>query len=193
MAFSQSQRKSLTVGIGLLLAASAVIVVLWAGTYLPGFAGEVFSMVSGILWTPVLLDISLFVIGLGLVLWLNKVRLAREGDEYVYLEQVEEPELPADLPAEARSAVYSGPPAELADRPELAAIEGALAMKDYAGATSLLLELDEEELEQAEVLALRCELALAQDRREDVSVLLEKLRATSPDHPLCREAPGDSR
>jgi hypothetical protein len=190
MAFSPSQRKSLAAGIGLLLAAAAVVVLVWWGSYLPGFAGEFFSMVAGIFWTPVLLDISLFVIGLGLVMWLNKVRLARDGDEYVYLEQVDDPSIPDDLPPEVRSAVYSAPPAPPPELPEIAAIEGALAMGDDDAATELLLNLDEEELALPEVLALRCELARRHGRHEDVAALTEKLRLSQPDHPLCGEAGG---
>ena len=186
MAFSQSQRKSLTVGIGLLLAASAAVVLLWAGTYLPGFAGEMFSMVAGIFWTPVLLDISLFIMGFALILWLNKVRLDREGDEYVYLEQVDPPEDGETLPAEARSAVYAAPPAELAEKPEVAAIEGALALGDQAQATDMLLKLSEEELNLPEVLAVRVQLARQQDRHSEAEALVEKLRAISPDHSLCQ-------
>ncbi|NNM29998.1 MAG: hypothetical protein HKO57_10770, partial [Akkermansiaceae bacterium] len=110
MAFSPSQRKSLTVGLGLIVAAALIVTLIWAGTYLPGFLGEVFSIVAGIMWTPVLLDISLFVLGLAFVLWLNHHRRKREGDEYVYLEQIEGPGVPDDLPAEARSAVFREAP-----------------------------------------------------------------------------------
>lgn len=186
MAFSQAQRKSLAVGIGLLLAASAIILLLWWASYLPGFAGEFFSMVLGFMFTPVVLDISLFIIGLSLVLWLNKVRLARDGDEFVYLEQVDAPEV-AGLPAEARTAIYQDPPAVLVDHPEFAAIEGAIELGDFAEATDLLMELDDEVLDDPEVVALRYALARKQGHAETADLLRERLEALTPDHPFLRQ------
>ena len=144
MALSKSQKKSLTVGTGLIFAAAGFIVLVWSGTFLPGFLGEAFSKLAGIMWTPVLLDISLFILGLTLVLWLNKYRLERDGDEFVYLEQVDGPDIPEDLPPEARSAIYKTAPQNLGDEPTLASIEGALALDDCAEATSLLLRLSPE-------------------------------------------------
>ena len=86
MALNAAQRKSLAVGFGLIAIAAAIIVVIWAGTYLPGFPGEVFSMIAGIMWSPILLDISLFIIGLSLVFWINHIRRQADGDEFVMLE-----------------------------------------------------------------------------------------------------------
>ena len=114
MAFNPSQRKSLAVGFGLILAAAAIIVLIWVGTYLPGFPGEIFSMIAGIMWSPVLLDLSLFLIGITLVLWINHIRHKGEGDEFVYLETVEGPDIPADLPIEARSAIFRDRPRPIA-------------------------------------------------------------------------------
>ena len=96
MALNSAQRKSLAVGFGLIALAAAVIVLIWVGTYLPGFPGEVFSMIAGIMWSPILLDISLFILGLTLVFWINHIRRQAEGDEFVLLETAEKPEPPDD-------------------------------------------------------------------------------------------------
>lgn len=186
MAFSPEQKKSLVVGLGLLLTASGVIVVIWLGTYLPGGFGEFFSILAGIMWTPVLLDISLFLIGLTLVLWLNKRRLDKEGDEYVYLEQVEGPNLPGDLPQESRSAVYSSAPEKLTGNPACAAIEGALSLGDLEEATRLLLAISPSDLEAPDVLGVRIQLAEQTDRQDEADSLRNQLKAIAPEHPLVR-------
>ena len=184
MTFFPSQKKPLLVGFGLLLAAASVIVLIWLGTYLPGGFGEFFSLLAGIMWTPVLLDISLFLLGLIIVLWLNKYRLEKDGDEYVYLEQIDGPDLPGDLPAEARSAVYTSAPESLTEDPATAAIEGALSLGDNAEATRLLLALPSEKLETIDVLTLRIRLAQNSGKEEEARSLLEKLRSIAPHHSL---------
>lgn len=175
MAFSPSQRKALFIGFGLILAAAAAIALIWAGTYLPGFVGEVFRMVAGLMWTPLILDASIFVFGFILILWINMVVRAREGDEFVYLEQVEGPDVPADLPREARAAVFRDAPQDHGLEPALAAIEGALELDDRAEAARLLFALPPERLEEPQVLALRIDLAERQGHTEQV----EKLRAAA--------------
>ena len=175
MAFNPAQRKSLAVGFGLILAAAALIVLIWVGTYLPGFPGEVFSMIAGIMWSPVLLDLSLFLIGISLVLWINHIRRKGEGDEFVYLETVAGPDIPADLPAEARSVIYRKPPEPPAGDPTIAAVEGALDMHDLQTATDLLLEFPPEDLDLPETLALRIRLAELSGDHEAAELLRAKL------------------
>jgi len=182
------QKKPLLIGLGLLLVAAGFIVLIWLGTFLPGFAGEAFSKMAGIMWTPVFLDLSLFLLGLSLVLWLNKYRLERDGDEFVYLEQVNDPEAPANLPADARSALYKTAPETLGEEPTLAAIEGALALDDLKEATHLLLQLSAEALETPEALALRISLAQRNGKASEAATLLETLRLKAPKHPLCSES-----
>lgn len=159
MALNSAQRKSLAVGFGLILAAATMIVLIWLGTYLPGFPGEVFSLIAGIMWSPVLLDISLFLMGIILILWINHIRHKGETDEFVYLETVDGPDMPGDLPAEARSAVFRERPEPVPENLTLPAIEGALDMGDLQTATELLLDLPEEDLKSPEILALRIRLA----------------------------------
>lgn len=149
MAFNSAQRKSLATGFGLIAAAAAVIVLIWVGSYLPGYPGEIFSMIAGIMWSPVLLDISLFILGLTLVFWINHVRRQAEGDEFVSLETV--------------------------DAPDLAAIEGALDVEDADIATKLLFDLSEDELDQPDILALRIRLAELTGRSDEARTLRERL------------------
>lgn len=185
MAFFPAQRKPLVIGLGFIVAAALVIVTVWAGSYLPGFAGEIFSMLAGIMWTPVLLDTALFVLGFALILGLNLYRRKREGDEYVYLEQVEGPDIPADMPVESRSAVFAEAPEPVADRAAIAAIEGALELGDLESATESLLRLPEDDLDEPEILALRIRLARKGRREDDQQKLLARLRLKCPHHPLC--------
>lgn len=185
MAFSQAQRRSLLIGFGLILAAASVVALIWLGTYLPGVLGEIFSMFAGLMWTPIVLDISIFLLGFTLILWLNMFIRARDGDEFVYLEQVEGPDIPDDLPEEARSAVFKEAPEQRGLEPSLAAIEGALELDDLGEATNLLLELPPDQIDDPEVLALRIQLSRKQGHPEKAEELLETLRLKSPRHPLC--------
>ncbi|MDE0827051.1 MAG: hypothetical protein OSA48_09630 [Akkermansiaceae bacterium] len=173
MALNVAQKKSLRVGLGLILAAALLIIGIWCGTYIPGFVGEIFSMIAGIMWSPVLLDISLFFIGLILVLWLNGVRRKRDGDEFVYLEQVDDPT--AALPTEARSAIFLERPDPADPTLPLAAIEGALDLNDTAEATQLLFALPEDQLDQPKVLSLRLRLAELTGDTQSATSLRAKL------------------
>ena len=177
MAFNPAQRKSLAVGFGLIALAAAVIVVIWLGTYLPGFAGEIFSMIAGIMWSPILLDISLFILGLTLVFWINHIRRQAEGDEFVYLETVDAPD---DLPAGSHSAVFPDRPESPPSDPALAAIEGALDMRDADTATKLLFDLPEDTLDQPDILALRLRLAELTGHPETARTLRERLEGEAP-------------
>ena len=179
---TRTQQKTLAVGFGLILAAGMVIALIWAGSYLPGLAGEIFSKIAGIMWTPVLLDLTIFFLGLSLVLWINAWIRAREGEELVYLEQIEGPAIPSDLPEQARSAVYREEPAPCGDNPVLAAIEGALDLPDPLQAAELLYQLPPEELDTPEVLALRIRLARLNER-PDQAAELERLLAEAPEPP----------
>ena len=180
--FTPGQKIALLIGFGLILAAAGFIGLIWLGMLLPGFAGEVFQKMAGLMWTPVILDASLFLIGLILVLWLNIHIRARDGDEYVYLEQVEAPT--SDLPEGARAVIFNEAPAPRGIEPSLAAIEGALELDDLSEATTLLYELPVERLEDPEVLALRIELSRRRGHDKKAAELREQLRLKSPQHPL---------
>ncbi|HAT19181.1 MAG: hypothetical protein HRU37_02375 [Roseibacillus sp.] len=188
--FTPEQKRALLIGFGLILAVATLLVLIWLGMFLPGFAGEVFRKLAGMMWTPVVLDLSLFLLGITLILWLNMFIRAREGDEYVYLEQIEAP--PDDLPEEARSAVFREAPEPQGLSPSLAAIEGALELNDLSEATSLLFELPPDQLEEPDVLVLRIALARRKGHHQKADDLLEQLRIRSPRHPLCRQRSEES-
>jgi len=168
------------VGFGLISSAAAFIVLIWAGTFLPGLAGEVFSRLAGIMWTPVLLDLTLFGFGLALVFLVNAWMRRREGDELVFLEQVDDRESPSGMPAAARSAVFPYRPETRDPGPALAAIEGALEIPDLQEAANLLYQLPPESLDTPEVLELRLRLARAQDRPAQVRELEARLAKQRP-------------
>ncbi|MDA0766863.1 MAG: hypothetical protein O3A87_09725 [Verrucomicrobia bacterium] len=180
MALNADQRKSLRIGLGLILLAALFVILIWCGTYLPGFVGEVFNMVAGIMWSPFLLDVTLFFLGLVLILWFNNIRRLRDGDEFVYLEQVDDPAASRKLPAEARSAIYRHKP----DAPDpdlsLAAIEGALDLPDPEEAALLLFKLPESQLDDPQVLALRLRLAELNGDQAAAAILRKKLARPSP-------------
>ena len=124
--FAPEQKRALLIGFGLILAASAILLLIWLGMFLPGFAGEVFRKLAGMMWTPIIIDCSLFLLGIILVLSLNWFIRSRQGDEYVYLEQVDGP--PEGLPDRSRSAIFREAPESQGIQPGLAAIEGALEL-----------------------------------------------------------------
>lgn len=59
---------------------------------LPGFTGEVFSMIAGFMFSPFFMEITFFFLGLVALFWINGLRLQKEGDEYVSLEIPEDPD-----------------------------------------------------------------------------------------------------
>ncbi len=56
------------------------------GKLLPGFAGEAFAKIGGIMWSPFGLEATLLFLGILSVFIINGIRRRREGDEYVSLE-----------------------------------------------------------------------------------------------------------
>lgn len=73
---------------GMILAAIAVLVIglLVGWRLIPGWVGESFGMVAGILSTPFFMEGSFVVIGLVTILGLNIWRRRKEGDEFVEFE-----------------------------------------------------------------------------------------------------------
>lgn len=181
--FTPEQKRALLIGLGLILVVALFLLLVWLGMFLPGFAGEVFRKLAGLLWTPLILDSSLFILGVILVVSMNWYIRRKSGDEYVYLEQVENP--PYGLPERARSAIFDEEPESQGIAPNLAAIEGALALDDLSEATSLLFELPPDRLEDPEVLALRIALARRKGHEDRARDLWRQLKSQAPQHPLC--------
>ncbi|RYD31804.1 MAG: hypothetical protein EOP85_22370 [Verrucomicrobiaceae bacterium] len=144
--------------------------------FIPGFLGEWIGTVMGVLTTPFIMETSFFILGLVIVILINHWRQQKEGDEFVYLEQVSGPGLPKDLPDKAKWAVYREKPLEGGDISLRDRAEGALAIGDHGAAADFIAEMEPGELEQAEVLALRRNLALATGKPELAAEFENKLR-----------------
>ena len=78
--------KILLAGFIPILAITLIVIGIFALGALPGFAGEFFRKISGIMFTPFFLELSFAFMGVVAVLWINQIRLAKEGNEYVSLE-----------------------------------------------------------------------------------------------------------
>ena len=77
-----------------IIAVSLTILGVALGGRLPGFAGEVFRKINGIMFTPVFLELTFAFLGLLAVFWINSIRLQKEGDEFVSLEIEDEQDDP---------------------------------------------------------------------------------------------------
>ncbi|MBK1883337.1 hypothetical protein JIN85_12995 [Luteolibacter pohnpeiensis] len=153
--------------------------------YVPGFLGEWLGMIAGFISTPFLLEGSFALLGIFLVISLNSWRRHREGDEFVYLEQVDGPEVPANLPDSARWAVYTKAPLVGEEPSLLTRAEGTLAIGDHGATAELIAEMSESELRHPSVLALRRELARATGNHQAEQRLAREIEdlQTDPNHP----------
>lgn len=159
------------VGLGILLVLTVVVCGSLIGwRYLPGLLGEWIGTMIGVMTTPFFLEGSFFILGLMIVFVVNHWREKRDGDEFVYLEQVKNPQ---DLPEHARWAVYQEEPLE-GEVPSIhARIEGAIAIGDFETAAQMIASMTDAELKQPATLALRLELARATGLG-DLAAQLEK-------------------
>lgn len=144
--------------------------------FIPGFLGEWIGTVMGVLTTPFVMETSFFILGLVIVILINHWRQQKDGDEFVYLEQVHGPDVPKDLPDQAKWAVYREKPLEGGDVSLRDRAEGALAIGDHAAASDFIAEMEPGELEQPEVLALRRDLAQATGKTELAAEFEKRLR-----------------
>lgn len=169
--------KPIALGAGILLFIGAVVCgVLVGWRYLPGFLGEWIGTMVGVMTTPFFLEASFAVIGLCVVVALNHWRWRKSGDELVYLDQIEGPDVPADLPDHAKWAVFREQPLA-GEEPSLQAqAEGALAIEDYVQAAECFGAMNAADLRRPETLALRLELARATGRDVLVAELEAEIR-----------------
>lgn len=152
------------IGMLIIAAVGAAFVLAFLATFIPGMVGEWASMTLGFVTTPVFLEISFFCIGLLIVLSLNHVRMKKEGDGWVYLERVDDPSAPVDLPEHAKWAAYREPPLPGEEPGLLAQAEGAVEIGDFDAAAEAIATMDDEERKRPEVTALRIRLARATGR-----------------------------
>ncbi len=142
---------------------------------LPGVLGEWVGTMIGIMTTPFFMEATFAILGLVTVVTLNHWRQHKEGDEFVYLEQVTGPDVPRDLPEQAKWAVYRQQPLPVDDLTLLAQAEGAFAIGDYPATAQWLGAMSPDELKQLETLRLRLALAEATGRGELVRQLQEAI------------------
>jgi len=161
------RKKQIVLGASLLLSLAMIVPGILVGwRYLPGVLGEWIGTMIGIATTPFILETSFAILGLMIVLALNTYRRHKDGDEFVYLEQVAGPDVPGNLPEQAKWAIYKDKPLQGAMPSLLARAEGAFAIGDFQTASEYLGAMDRQELEQPETRHLRVELAKATGRED---------------------------
>jgi hypothetical protein len=177
---SESDReraKQIAMGASILLALTlAVCGALVGRHYLPGLLGDWAGVMVGLITTPFILEASFIIIGLCVVMWINHCRERREGDEFVYLDQLDD-ESAKGLPDQAKWATYRNKPLKGEMPGLLEQAEGAVAIGDYESATECIAAMSEVELKRPATLELRLELAKATGKESLVKQLEEELRA----------------
>ncbi|MDQ8192222.1 hypothetical protein [Roseibacillus persicicus] len=181
--FDREQQVALRVGSMILLGFAGFIVFIWVCGYLPGTIGRTFSLITGFLWTPLIMEPTLALMALMIILVLNHHRRKKEGPELVYLETVDGPEA-KQLPPHSRSAAFSEEPQPPSGDEMVATIEGMMAVGDQKEAQRLMLELPSDLLESEEIVAVRLQMAQANSDPNHIRGLSRKLRELNPDHPL---------
>lgn len=154
--------KQVVIG-GIILAVLTLLVTgaLLGWRLLPGLLGEWVGTMIGIMTTPFFMEASFAIIGLMTVISLNIWRQRKDGDEFVYLEQVTGPDTPGNLPEHAKWALYRQKPLDSEAPSLLAQAEGAFSIGDYPATAEWIGAMDHDELKQPETLRLRLELAKA--------------------------------
>lgn len=157
--------RQIAIGGGVILLLGCMATVFLVGSlFLTGVLGEWVGVIAGIVTTPFFLEGSLAVVGLLTVLFINGLRRHMEGDEFVYLEQVESPA--NSLPDQAKWAIYRNAPLAAGDPTLLVQAEGAFEIGEFDVATQAIGMMDGRELNDPETLALRFKLAKATGRTE---------------------------
>lgn len=161
------RKRQLLVGLGVLgglLAVVPAFYVVWR--FVPGVPGEWLGVIAGVISTPFLLEIFFVITGIFIVVGINHWRQKREGDDFVYLEQVSDPDTPGGLPERSKFAIYRERPPEGVEPDMLDRIEGAIEIGDDAEAGELLAGMSEVDLHDPAVLALRLKLAQVSGKTE---------------------------
>ncbi|MES2441068.1 MAG: hypothetical protein V4584_18540 [Verrucomicrobiota bacterium] len=169
--------KQVAIGAGILITLTIVVPGLLLGwRYMPGLLGEWVGTMLGILTTPFFMEATFATLGLVTVISLNHWRIKKDGDEFVYLDQISGPELPQNLPDHAKWAIYRQQPLDAENPSLLAQAEGAFAIGDYTAATQWIGEMSAEELRQPATLRLRHDLATATGRTDLVGPLEQEIK-----------------
>ena len=164
--------KQVVIGATILVVLTAGITAAMTGwRHLPGLLGEWVGTTVGIVCTPFFLETTFILLGLTTVMFINSWRRHKEGDECVYLEQVAGPDVPENLPDQAKWAVYRQLPLEGGKLSLLDRAEGAFAIGDHAAAVEAIGAMDHSQLREPATLRLRLELAKATGRLDLVKAL----------------------
>ncbi len=174
--------KQVAVGAAILIAIGVIVPSALIGwRFLPGMVGEWIGMMLGVMTTPFVMETSFILIGITIVIGLNNWRRHRDGDDFVYLEQINAPDAPKDLPDRAKWAVYREKPLDPQIPTLLEQAEGAFAIGDYPTTAQYIGAMDHHELKQQDTLRLRLDLARATGRADLVELLEDEIRSTRPD------------
>lgn len=151
--------KQVAISIAIFCVVGALFALIALGGRLPGAIGVVFAKITGILSTPFLMEASLCFLGLVIVMLLNYWRHLRNGDELVYLDEIQNP--PVSLPDSARWAVYKQKPLDPVEPTPADLLEGAIAIGDHVTASEALESMSDAERARPEIVRLRIALARA--------------------------------
>lgn len=170
--------KQVVVGAGILMTIAILVPSALMGWRLvPGIWGEWLGMVIGLMTTPFVMETTFVILGIVLVITINHWRRVKEGDDFVFLEQIDAQNAPKGLPDHAKWALYREKPQDPVALSLLEKVQGALAIGDYGMATQWISEMESAELKQVETLELRIELAEATGKTELLTELREELSA----------------
>jgi hypothetical protein len=173
--------KQVAIGVSILVVLTVTVPALLLGWhFLPGLVGEWVGTMIGIMTTPFFMETTFAILGLVIVITLNTWRQRKNGDEFVYLEQVSGSDVPKHLPDHAKWAIYREKPLDRENPSLLEQAEGALAIGDYSAASEWIGAMNPSELIQPETLMARLELARATGKTDLVTILEEEIHKARP-------------
>jgi len=174
--------KQVAVGAGILVVIGVIVPTTLIGwRYLPGLFGETVGTIIGVMTTPFCMEASFIFLGISIVVGLNIWRRIKDGDDFVYLEQVDGPDTPKNLPDQAKWAVYREKPLDPEAPTLLEQAEGAFSIGDYETTTECIGAMERDELKQQDTLSLRLALAKATGRLELIELIENEISSSRQD------------
>lgn len=180
--FDKEQRSALRAGSLILLGFAGFIIVIWCCGYLPGPVGRTFSLITGFLWTPTIMEPTLFLLALMSILVLNHHRRKKDGPDLIYLEAGDGSEA-QNLPERSQATPFDEASQPLSGEEMVATIESTAARSEHKEVLRLMRDLPQDLLECEEILAVRLQLAQANNDPNHIRGLSRKLKAINPQHP----------
>ncbi len=168
--------KQATIGAVILLTIAILVPSALLGwRLLPGLWGEWLGTLAGLLTTPFVMETSFVILGLLIVVSINHRRRMKDGDDFVFLEQVDDTNVPNHLPDQAKWALYRDKPENLIPLTLLEKAEGAFAIGEYNSASLMISEMELSELKQRDTLVLRMALAKATGKMDLFAALEQEV------------------